>query len=57
MVKVGGKILIPLDGTVEVGYTRGGSVVVDDVVYPGRFSYEAGHPDCNPEGLCISIGN
>lgn len=51
------KILIPLDGSVKVDYTRGGSVVVDDEVIIGRFSFEAGHPECNPKGMCICIQN
>ena len=55
MIRIGKKTLIPLDGSVRVDYTRGGSVVVDDVVIPGRFSFEAGHPDCNPAGMCICI--
>lgn len=55
MVQVNNKVLIPLDGSVNVEYTRGGSVVVNDVVIPGRFSYEAGHPKCNPQGLCIVV--
>ena len=55
MVKKDGKVLIPLDGTVRVDYTRAGQVVVDDEVIHGRYSFEAGHPDCNPKGMCISV--
>ena len=56
MVQVLNKqVLIPLDGSVKVEYTQGGSVVVDDKVYFGRFSYEAGHPKCNPNGMCIVV--
>ena len=55
MIKVDGKILIPLDGSVKVGYTKGGSVVVDDKVITGRYSFEAGHQLCNPNGMSICI--
>lgn len=57
MVKIGSKTLIPLDGSVKVEYSRGGSVVVDGDVIPGRYSVEAGHPQCNPKGMCIVIVN
>lgn len=57
MVQKGNMTLVPLDGTVKVEYTRGGSVVVNDKVYPGRYAYECGHPLCNPKGLCIVIKN
>ena len=36
-------------------YYIGGSICVNDYVIFGRFSYEAGHPKCNPKGLCIAI--
>ena len=52
---INNQVLIPLDGTVKVEYTRGGSVVVDDKAYFGRFSYETGHPKCSPKGMCIVV--
>ena len=55
MVQVNNKLLIPLDGSVNVEYTRGGSVCVNDEVILGRFSYEAGHPKCNSCGMCIVV--
>lgn len=55
MVQSNGQVLIPLDGSVKVGYTRGGSVVADGIVFIGRYSYEAGHPECNPGGLCVVV--
>lgn len=55
MVKVENKVLVPLDGSVNVEFTRGGSVVVNDEVIAGRYSFEAGHPLCNPKGLSICI--
>ena len=55
MVRTGNLVLVPLDGSVIVSYTRGGSVAVNDGAVFGRFSYEAGHPLCNPKGLCIAI--
>ena len=55
MVQINNKVLIPLDGSVNVEYTGGGSVCVNDEVILGRFSYEAGHPLCNPKGLCIVV--
>ena len=55
MVYTDNQVLIPLDGSVKVGYTRGGSVVADGVVFIGRYSYEAGHPKCNPDGLCVAV--
>lgn len=55
MVRVGNLVLVPLDGSVNVSYTRGGSVCVNDEVVLGKFSYEAGHPLCNPKGLCIAV--
>ena len=55
MIRVGNLVLVPLDGSVDVSYTGGGSVCVNDEVILGRFSYEAGHPLCNPKGLCIAV--
>lgn len=55
MVKIGNKTYIPLDGTHDIKYTRGGQVAVDDVVIEGRLSFEAGHPLCNPSGMCICV--
>jgi len=55
MVRVGNLVLVPLDGSVSVSYTRGGSVCVNDKAIFGRYSYEAGHPKCNPKGLCIAV--
>ncbi len=54
MVREDGSILIPLDGSVKVEYTKGGSVVADGVVIPGRYSYEMGHPRY-PDQMCITI--
>ena len=55
MVRICNLVLVPLDGSVSVSYTSGGSVCVNDEVVLGRFSYEAGHPLCNPKGLCIAV--
>ena len=55
MKKIENKTLIPMDGSVEISFTRGGSVVADGEVIPGRYSFEAGHPQCNPNGMCIMI--
>jgi hypothetical protein len=38
------KAFIPQDGSLEISYTKAGSVVANDIVWPGRFSYETGVP-------------
>lgn len=55
MITIGNRTFVPLDGSVEVNYTAGGQVAVDDVVIPGRWSCEAGVKECNPLGLCLCI--
>lgn len=55
MIRIGNKTYIPLDGSVSVGYTRAGQVVVDDEVVPGRYSVEAGCKVCNPLGMCLVV--
>lgn len=55
MVRIGNLVLVPLDGSVSVSFTRGGSVCVDDEVILGRYSFEAGHPQCNQQGMCIAV--
>ena len=55
MVRNSNQTLIPLDGSVKVEYTRGGSVAANDIVYFGKWYLEAGHPECNTKGLCIVV--
>jgi len=55
MIKIGNKTYIPLDGSVAVSYTKGGQVVVDDEIIPGRYSVEAGCKQCNPLGMCLVV--
>lgn len=37
MVRIGNLVLVPLDGSVKVEHTRGGSVAVNDIVYFGKW--------------------
>lgn len=49
------RALIPLDGSMDVCYYNGRKACVNDVIWFGRFTFEIGHPYCNPKGMCLAI--
>lgn len=49
------RAFIPQDGSLEISYTEAGSVVANDIVWFGRFSYETGIPFIKKKGFCIAV--